>query len=49
MKKTQWFIMTGLAVLVIFIGITVVRVQAAPSDGCVCGQYIDADVDGICD
>lgn len=48
--KKQWLILAGIVFLFLFIGIAAVNVQASyAKDGCVCGQYIDADGDGICD
>ena len=47
--KTRWLILAGIVFLFLFIGIAAVKAHACPQDWCVCGQYIDADGDGICD
>ena len=48
--KTQWLILAGIVFLFLFIGVAAVNVQACcAQDGCVCGQFIDVDGDGICD
>ena len=47
--KTQWLILASIVFLFLFIGIAAVEVQACGQDCCTCGQFIDADGDGICD
>lgn len=48
--KKQMLILAGVVFLFLFMGIVSVQVKACcANDGCLCGQFIDADGDGICD
>jgi hypothetical protein len=49
--KAQWLVLASVVFVFMFIGIAIVDVHAVccNPDACVCGQYVDADGDGICD
>lgn len=42
-------LLAGIVCLILFAGTSVGRPAVCPRDYCVCGQYIDADGDGVCD